>query len=151
MASTFVDNYTIIDFVNTQSPASTQYNDKQKTGTLDRDLYQATSSTTHTIPSGIISLPDHAILDDGVNDKAIYETLLKIQVNWDNAMRQLDDTAGVGLANYEDSFSIGNLDTTYNSTNSTITLWADEGVVPEPETLSLLGLGALGLIRRRKA
>jgi hypothetical protein len=39
----------------------------------------------------------------------------------------------------------------YSSTNTTITLYADESVVPEPATLCLLGLGGLGLIRRRKA
>jgi len=39
----------------------------------------------------------------------------------------------------------------YLSTNTTITLWADEGVVPEPASLCLLGLGAVSLLKRRRA
>jgi len=39
----------------------------------------------------------------------------------------------------------------YESTNTTISLWADEGTVPEPATLILLGLGGLLLRKRKKA
>lgn len=49
---------------------------------------------------------------------------------------------GTGYTSYADN---------YSSTNATITLWADEGVIPEPATLCLLGFGAVGLLRRRKA
>ncbi len=48
---------------------------------------------------------------------------------------------GTGYTSYNDD---------YSTTNATITLWADEGVIPEPATLCLLGFGAVGLLRRRK-
>ena len=121
MASTYVDNYTLLDTVNAQDPSSTQYTEKQKTGTLDGDSYAATSATVHTIPTGLISLPDSALADDGVNSKALYETFLKLQVNWDNAMRSLDDSGGVAKTDYEALAAIGNLDDTYSSAFSTST------------------------------
>ncbi len=39
----------------------------------------------------------------------------------------------------------------YTTDNTTIVLSADETVIPEPATLSLLGLGALALVKRRRA
>ncbi|MBN1457540.1 MAG: PEP-CTERM sorting domain-containing protein [Sedimentisphaerales bacterium] len=47
---------------------------------------------------------------------------------------------GTGITDYQSD---------YTSTNTTITLWADESVVPEPMTVILLGLGALSLRKRR--
>ena len=38
----------------------------------------------------------------------------------------------------------------YDSTNLIITLWADEGVVPEPATMMLFGLGSLLIFRRKR-
>ncbi len=49
---------------------------------------------------------------------------------------------GTGYTSYDDD---------YSTSNATITLWADEGVIPEPATLCLLAFGAVGLLRRRKA
>lgn len=49
---------------------------------------------------------------------------------------------GTGYTSYDDD---------YSTTNATITLWADESKIPEPATLCLLGFGAVGLLRRRKA
>jgi hypothetical protein len=39
----------------------------------------------------------------------------------------------------------------WSSNNTIITLLADESGIPEPATVCLLGLGALGLIRRKRA
>jgi len=39
----------------------------------------------------------------------------------------------------------------YQSSNMTVTLWADESVVPEPATMCLLGLGGLLIGRRKRA
>ena len=49
---------------------------------------------------------------------------------------------GTGYTSYDDD---------YSTTNATITLYADEGVVPEPATICLFGLGTLGLLRKRRA
>ena len=47
---------------------------------------------------------------------------------------------GTGITDYNSD---------YFSTNATITLWADESVVPEPATIGLLGLGSALLLRKR--
>ena len=119
MASTFVDNYTITDFVNSTTPSGDTpyyaYSATQSTTTIDTDTYIPTSSSTHTIPSASRRLVTGAILDDGINGKALYQLLLMIQVNWDNAMRQLDDTGGVGTTDYESVAAIGPLDGDYTA------------------------------------
>ena len=38
----------------------------------------------------------------------------------------------------------------WSSTNVTAILWADSSMIPEPITMVLLGVGALGLLRRRR-
>ncbi len=38
----------------------------------------------------------------------------------------------------------------YSSTNLTITLYADEGIVPEPATITLFGIAGLLALRRRR-
>lgn len=121
MASTYVDNFTITDTINAQAPSGTQYNSNESSGTINKDLYQPTALTTHTIPSGLIGLPTGAILDDGYSQKALYELLLKIQVNWDVAMASLDDSSGVNTATFEASCAFGTINenvlgTTYGIT-----------------------------------
>lgn len=118
MASTYVDNFTITDAINTQSPSATQYNSNESIGTINKDLYMPTALATHTIPSGLISLPTGAILDDGYSQKALYELLLKIYVNWNVAMASLDDSSGVATTTYEAGCAFGTinengLDATY--------------------------------------
>jgi hypothetical protein len=44
-----------------------------------------------------------------------------------------------------------NYQSDWSSDNTIITLLADESGIPEPATVCLLGLGALGLIRRKRA
>lgn len=72
------------------------------------------------------------------------------QLNWKGGTgSQAGLIADITLPN---GSTFGDYDTeSYNSTNTTITLWADEGVVPEPASLCLLGLGAVGLLKRRRA
>ena len=114
MASTYVDNFAIVDAINTQSPAAAQYNSNESNGTINADLYQATSPTTHTIPAGLIALPTGALTDDGYSQKSLYELLLKIQVNWDTAMASLDDSGGVAKTDYEALAALGSLAGVYN-------------------------------------
>lgn len=121
MASTYVDNFTIVDIVNTQATTSTQYNSNEGGATLNKDLYAPTSTATHTIPAGVIGLPLGAILDDGYSQKSLYELLLKIQINWDSAMASLDDSGGVDTATFESGCAFGTigenvLGTTYGLT-----------------------------------
>lgn len=47
--------------------------------------------------------------------------------------------------------NIVNYQSDWSSDNTIITLLADESGIPEPATVCLLGLGALGLIRRKRA
>jgi hypothetical protein len=116
MASTYVDNFTIVDAIN-----SGTYYAKDGNGVIDKDSYKATAAATHTIPSALIGIPTGAITDDGLNQKALYELLLKIQVNWDTAMCSLDDSSGVATTTYEAGCAFGTqheniLGTTYKIT-----------------------------------
>lgn len=74
-----------------------------------------------------------------------------VQLNWEGGTgSQSGLIADIALPNGGNDFGSYATDN-YNSTNSIISLWADESVVPEPATLCLLGLGGLGLLRRRRA
>lgn len=117
MASTYVDNFTLLDEINAQSVAATQYN-LTEGGSINKDSYLPTSATTHTIPTALRSLPYGAILDDGLTQKSLYELLLQIRVNWDAAMCSLDDSSGVATTTYEAGCAFGSqseniLGTTY--------------------------------------
>ncbi|MFH1616827.1 MAG: PEP-CTERM sorting domain-containing protein [Planctomycetota bacterium] len=48
---------------------------------------------------------------------------------------------GTGIVDYQSD---------YSTHNSTITLWADESIVPEPATIGLLGAGCLALLIKRR-
>ena len=84
MATTFVDSYTLVDSVNTQSPAATQYNTNIGTATLTPLSY--TPSSAPVIEAALRLLVPGAVTDDGYSQKALYELLLMIQVNWVIAM-----------------------------------------------------------------
>jgi len=118
MASTFVDNYTLVDTINTQLPSATQYNSNEGDATLTTDSYAPTSDSVHTIPTALRSLATGALTDDGYSQKSLYELLLMINVNWDNAMKQLDDSS-LGTSDYETSFAIGPLDGAYSVDSAT--------------------------------
>lgn len=115
MATTYVTNFTITDTINTQAPASTQYNSNESNSVLGKDSYLPTSTTTHTIPTALITMPTGAILDDGFSQKALYELLLKIVVNWDCAMASLDDSGGVAATTFVSTAAITNLDGCYST------------------------------------
>ena len=102
MASTYVDNFTIVDAVNSDT-----YLAKDGIGVINKDSYKATSTTAHTIPTALTGLPTGAIKDGGVNQKALYELLLKMQVNWDTAMCSLDDSGGVDTTTFEAGCAFG--------------------------------------------
>lgn len=114
MASTYVDNFTILDTINAQSPSATQYNLNETAGVINADSYMATGATTHTIPTALRSFPIGAILDDGYSQRSLYDLLLQIQVNWDTAMMSLDDSSGVDTTTYEAGAALGSLAGTYN-------------------------------------
>ena len=107
--TSYTTNYTILDVVNSDS-----YHSNESAGTINPDNYAPTSSTVHGIPSGIISMPTGAIMNDGFSQKSLYEILLKIQVNWDNAMSALDDDPGVNTTTYYSGCALGSLAGTYN-------------------------------------
>lgn len=123
MASTFVDSYTFLDTVNENIPASTQYTSNEGDATLTVDSYIPTSSSNPIIPSALRLLSPGALLDDGLSQKALYELLLMISVNWDEAMKALDDES-LTKSDYEALAAIGPLDGDYTSafTGSTIGL-----------------------------
>lgn len=114
MASTYVDNFTLIDVVNAQSVSATQYNSNEGGGTLNPDLYQRTGATTYTIPATLISITTGALLNDGMSQKSLYEVLLKLQVNWDTAMLALDNSSGVAATTFTATAALGSLAGTYN-------------------------------------
>jgi hypothetical protein len=128
MASTYVDNFTLTDTVNTQSVSATQYNSNEGgAGGLTPDSYAPTSSTTHTIPTALRSMATGALLDDGYSQKSLYELLLMIQVNWDTAMASLDDSSGVDGTTFVSTANIGEglaapLSGNYHSAFSTSTI-----------------------------
>ncbi len=113
MASTFVDNYTLVDSINSDT-----HHSNQGDATLTIDSYTPTSASVHTIPTALRDLSSGALKDDGFSQKALYELFLMINVNWDNAMKQLDDSS-LGYTNYEDSCSIGALNADYLATDAT--------------------------------
>jgi len=149
MASTYVDNFAIVDAINTQSPSAAQYNSNEGIGTLNKDNYLPTSLTTHTIPAGVIELPTGAILDDGYSQKALYELLTKIVVNWDCAMASLDDSAGVAGTTFVSTAAITNLDGNYSTAFAGgakgIALGIDQNkrINLEPNGMSTRGLAIL--------
>jgi len=118
MASTFVDNYTLVDTINAQLPSATQYNSNQGDAVLTTDSYAPTSDSVHTIPTALRLLATGALTDDGYSQKSLYEILLMINVNWDNAMKQLDDSS-LGTSNYEISHAVGALDGDYSTDSAT--------------------------------
>ena len=120
MASTYVNNFTLIDTINAQSVADTQYNSNEGVGSINEDLYAPTATTTHTIPTAIRSFVTGALLDDGIGQKSLYELLLMIQINWDTAMASLDDSGGVAATTFVSTAAIGGglalpLSANYNS------------------------------------
>lgn len=126
MATTFVDSYTFIDSVNAQDPAATQYNSNEGDGTLTTKLY--TPSSAPVIEAALRDLNPGAILSDGYSQKALYELLLMIQVNWDNAMAALDDDGGVGTTTYEAGCAIGSIDGDYDDSFATAAIGVELGV-----------------------
>ena len=145
MASTYVDNYTLVDTVNTQSNQATQYNSQQgQLGTtLTKDSYVPDGDTTPTIAAGLRDIPAGAILNNGYGQKALYELLLMIVTNWNCAMRSLDDSGGVDKVDYEELAAITNLASgdfsgNYNSdcTEALATLG-----LPLQDTTQISGLG----------
>lgn len=67
----------------------------------------------------------------------------------DNAGKRLAGIAGIaGMVNYRTIWDITNADATRNESGG-MTGAAFAEVIPEPATLTLLGLGALALLRRR--
>jgi len=119
MASTYVDNYTLVDTISAQAVSSTQYNSNEGAAVLTTDSYAPTSSSVHTIPTALRSLATGALTDDGYSQKSLYELLLMISVNWDNAMKSLDDSGGVAKTDYEALAAIGPLDGDYTSAFAT--------------------------------
>lgn len=121
MATTYVDNFTIVDTINAQVTTATQYNSNEGSAVIDLDKYAATGTSTHTIPSASTSNTfwTGAILDDGYSQKSLFELLLKIQVNWDTAMASLDDSGGVAKTDYEALAGIGPLGGDYKSSFAT--------------------------------
>ena len=109
MASTYVDNFTLTDTINSSS-----YTSNAAAGTINLDNYAATGASTHTIPAAFTNYVGGAIMDDGVSQKSLYEQFLEIQIKWDTAMMSLDDSSGVATTTYEAGCAIGALAGTYN-------------------------------------
>jgi hypothetical protein len=105
--SVYVDNYTLVDTVKN----STVYNRNQMdTKTLTKDSYVPDGATTPTIDSDLRLIPSGAVLDTGYSQKALFELLLMIVTNWNNAMRSLDDKGvEVNNADYEELAAITNV------------------------------------------
>jgi hypothetical protein len=117
MASVFVDSYTLVDSINAQSPSGPQYNTNIGTATLSPETYIPTGTTDPVILAALRLLNPGAITDDGYSQKALYELLLMIQVNWDNALAALDDNAGVGTTTYEAGSAFGTINENVLSAN----------------------------------
>lgn len=109
MANTYKDNYSFTDTIDTQSVSTTQYNSNEGAGVFNKDNYIPTSITTHTIPASVKSFATGAILFDGYSQKSLYELLLQILVNWNNAMSSLDDDGGVDTTTFFSGCGFGTL------------------------------------------
>jgi hypothetical protein len=108
-ATTFVDSYTLIDSVN----AGPLYESNEGSATLTTDSYSPSSAPV--IEAALRDLNPGGILDKGSSQKAIYELMLMIFVNWDNAMAALDDDGGVNKTDYESIAAIGSIGADYTS------------------------------------
>ncbi len=140
MATTFVDSYTFIDSVNAQSPAATQYNSNEGDASLSPDSY--TPASAPVIEAALRDLNPGALLDDGYSQKALYELLLMIQVNWDNAMAALDDDAGVGTTTYEANCAIGPINGDYDDSFATDSAMLELGLSQDKRVnISPQGIG----------
>ena len=116
MGSVYVDNYTLVDTINASGAGGLYHYNQNSVSTLTKDSYKPTSASNPLIPSALRLIPSGSILDKGISQKGLYELLLMIVVNWNNAMRSLDDKGvEVNKADYEAVAAISNYTTAEGS------------------------------------
>ena len=87
------------------------------------------------------------VVDSATFNDAYWTAVLGQPITWNG----VGDLAGI-IANtaLPDGTNYQSYAQSYTSDNLIVTLYADENQVPEPATIAILALGALGMISRRK-